>query len=66
MFSKYVMILLKLGSREQLMWSTTEAIGTQDNGLSYMLDQGHIGIRQTEDTITDNWEVLKVSNIGQP
>lgn len=45
MFGKYIMILLKLGSREQLTWSATEAIETQDNGLSYMLDQGHVGIR---------------------
>lgn len=43
MFGKYIMVLLELGSREQLTWSTTEAIGTQDNGLSYMLDQGHVG-----------------------
>lgn len=63
MFGKYIMILLKLGSREQLMW---RAFGTQDNGLSYMLDHGHVGIRQTEDTVANNWELLKTSNIGQP
>lgn len=62
MFGKYIMTLLKLGSREQFTWSPAEITGTLGNGLSDMLDQGRVGIAQTEGTLRENFK--KLSNFG--